>query len=157
MKRTLCCTVLATLCGLMSTIHAAQVQITELDDINLGEVVPGAQNVRARMRFCVASDPTGPLQITGYGSGPGGSFQLTQPTSDHTIDYDVYLQRSFGLFRRQLQPGVPNTIFFARPPGRGGRCQPPFLTLLVDIDERTLEGAPGGGYQSILQLMVGPE
>ena len=138
-------------------VQAAQLQITELEDIDLGSVVPGAQNVRAQIRFCVNSTPTGPFQITGYGSGPGGTFEMVHPNTNHTIAYDVYVQRIFGLFRRQLQPGIPNTILFARPPLPNGQCSPPFLRLLVDIDERTLESAPGGAYQSILQLTVGPE
>ena len=148
---------LLTLFALTAFTHAAQLQITELEDIDLGEVVPGAQNVRAQIRFCVVSDPTGPFQITAYGSGSGGTFEMTHPSSDHTIDYDVFIQRSFGLFRRQLQPGIPNTVLFARPADASGRCRPPYLRLLIDVDENTLQRAPGGGYQSILQLTVGPE
>ena len=153
MKRIVC----LCLFTLSSVAQAAQLQITQLEDIDLGAVAPDAQNVRAQIRFCVISDPTGPFQITAYGSGSGGAFEMNHPSSDHTIAYDVYVQRSFGLFGRQLQPGVPNTVRFARSPGPDGQCRPPYFQLLIDVNENTLQSAPGGSYQSILQLTVGPE
>lgn len=145
------------LCFLASPVQPAQLQITELEDIDFGSVVPGARNVRAQIRFCVVSIPAGPFQIIGMGSGSGGAFEMTHPVLDNTIAYDVFVQRSFGLFRRQLQPGVPNIVLFARPPRANGRCSPPYLRLLIDIDETTLRNAPGGEYRSILQLTVAPE
>ncbi|NKB99881.1 MAG: hypothetical protein GKR90_15475 [Pseudomonadales bacterium] len=139
------------------TTYAASLQITELEDVNFGNVVPDARNVRAQIRFCVVSDPAGPFQITAIGSGAGGRFEMNHPALPNVIDYDVYIQRIFGLFRRQLQPGIPNTVFYARPRLRNGRCAPPYIGLLVDINEDALSSAPGGDYASILQLTVAPE
>lgn len=141
----------------LTPLFAASLQITDLEDIDFGSVVPDARNVRQRIRFCVISIPAGPFQITAYGSTSSGDFVLSHQGLDHTIDYDVYVQRVFGLFRQQLHPGVPVTLRYARPPLRNGLCAPPYVNLLIDVDESTLNSAVGGGYFAILQLTVAPE
>ena len=56
-----------------------------------------------------------------------------------------------------MSPGLPMNGFMAKEPRGNGSCQPPFAFVIVEVDPRDVEAAPGGIYSATLQLMVAPE
>lgn len=144
--------------GLVSVnAHAATMQIVDLEDVDFGQVQTTATKLEQRLRFCVVSDPAGPYQISAYGSGPGGAFVLSVPGLATTIGFDAYISKQRGRPGDPLVPGVPVTGLSAKPRLRNGRCHPPYVNLLIDINENDLSAAPGGRYAAILQITVAPE
>ena len=138
--------------------YAATLAITELEDIDFGDVPPTADLVRQRIRACVNMTPAGPYTITGFGAGAGGAFQLHQPgTPSANLEFSVYVGNRGRRARQQLAPGVPSDSLMARLPRPNGRCRPPFLNIAVLIDATDLRTAPGGTYQGRLELTVAPE
>ena len=138
--------------------RAATLIITDIEDIDLGEVLPTANGVREQMRFCVNATPAGPYQLTGVGSGPGGAFTLSNGSGPHgQIGYAVYVSDRGNQLRDQMTPNVPVGGLSARSPQANGNCMPPPVFLNVIIDSNDLARAPGGEYQGLLQLTVAPE
>jgi hypothetical protein len=156
------------LCSLLTTFvlvcipnlhtRAATLIITDIEDIDFGEVLPTANRVREQMRFCVNATPAGPYQVIGVGSGAGGAFTLSNGSGPlGQIGYDVYVSDRGNRLANQLTPNVPLGGLTARSPRADGRCQPPPVFLNVVIDTNDLSTAPGGEYQGLLQLTVAPE
>ncbi len=138
--------------------RAATLIITDLEDIDLGEVLPTATRVRQQIRFCVNATPAGPYQLTGIGSGANGAFTLSNGSGPvGQIGYDVYVSDHGNRLDTQLAPNVPVGGLTARSPQADGRCMPPPVFLNVVIDTNDLSRAPGGVYQGLLQLTVAPE
>jgi len=136
----------------MQPLHAAELTITQLEDVDLGEVAPTVRRIQQRTRFCVSSDPAGPFQLTALGSGAAGAFVLSSGAGVASeIDYEVYASG------RALVPGVARSGFMARPPRPNGDCRPPLTMMTIVIDPSSVQSAPGGQYSGTLQLTVGPE
>lgn len=142
----------------MQPLHAAELKITQLEDIDLGEVAPTVSRIQQRTRFCVSSDPAAPFQLTALGIGTAGAFVLTSGGGfAPEIEYDVYASGRGASRGRALVPGVARSGFMARPPRANGDCRPPFTMMTIVIDPSSVQSAPGGQYRGTLQLTVGPE
>ncbi len=140
------------------TATAATLQITELSDMDLGEVPAGTSRLRQRMRFCVAMTPAGPYQITANGTRENGRFVLTNGAGTHrSVAFDLFISgRGQGRGRR-LQPGIPRGGLSARPPRADGSCRRPFVQLRLQVDRAGLSSAASGHYSGQIQLTVAPE
>lgn len=145
-------------CCSCANAFAATLQITELSNVDLGEVPVGTDRLRQRMRFCVAMAPAGPFQITAFGAQHNGQFVLiTGLGVDQGIGFDLFVSGRARGRGRQLTPGVPMSGLNARQPGRDGRCRPPFVQMRLVVDPRDLRTAASGRYGSQIQLTVAPE
>lgn len=139
-------------------LPAATLSITELEDIDFGDVPPTADLARQRIRVCVNMTPAGPYNLTGIGAGAGGAFQLNQPGNPSAnLDYTVFVGTRGRRARQELEPGVPSDSLMARQPRPNGSCRPPYLNVVVLIDANDLRTAPGGAYQGRLEPTVAPE
>ncbi|MEM9620091.1 MAG: hypothetical protein AAF993_00485 [Pseudomonadota bacterium] len=151
--------ILAFICCLLSVpTNAATLQITELQDVNLGEVPLGTDRVRQRMRFCVAMNPGGPFQITAFGNQVDGRFVLSNGLGlEQGISFDLYASSRARGRGRRLTPGFPLTGLNARPPRPNGECRPPFVQMRVIVDRNDLRTAGSGRYSAQIELTVAPE
>lgn len=133
---------------------AATIIVEELKDIDFGEVSPTTGSQRKRIRVCVTSDPAGPFQITGLGSGNNGNFELSSGLPEG-IAFNVRVLQVRGQ-PKNLRPGVPVSGLQARERSADGRCLGPVM-IVTEIDSADLEAAPGGSYSGLLILTVAPE
>lgn len=139
------------------SLMAATIIITDLEDVEFGELPPTAVRVQQRISFCVNSDPAGPFRVTALGSGPSVTDFAISNEAGEVIPYSVYVARQRNRLGRALQPGVPSDPLQARRLGRDGRCRPPRVWLTVLIEDTDIQGAPGGRYAGTLQITVAPE
>ena len=132
---------------------AAEISITELNDVDFGPVSPTMGVLQERLRTCVNMTPPGPFQMLGLGYPGSGTFTLTSSAGE-SIDYSVAVQNRG---RHTMLPGIPVTGLMARQPRPTGDCQPPFTHIIIEIDSAQLQAAPGGRYRGTLELTVIPE
>lgn len=147
--------VLATLT--CQSVGAAEVQITQLADIDFGRVPPTVSEVRSAANFCVALEPQGRFNIIATGDGPGGSFLLQQSGGVGAISYTVTVSDRGRGRGRLVQAGVPLGGLRALSPRPNGACSQPFGTVTAMIDGRALRAARPGFYRGTLNLLVAPE
>jgi len=139
-------------------LHAAELTITQLEDVDLGEVAPTVRRIQQRTRFCVSSTPDGPFQLTALGSGSAGEFVLSGGAGiPSEIEFSVYASSRGARRGRALVPGVARGGYMARSPRPDGSCRLPFTMMTIVIDPSTVQSVPGGRYWGTLQLTVGPE
>ncbi len=149
---------LCALLGASAQLQAAELRISGLEDITLGEVAPSSSTLTRRLRACVSMTPAGPFQLTAIGNGRDGAFALSNPSADvYQIPYEVVAGQRAGARSINLLPGVPHGSFSAREPHRDGRCRPPELSIFINIDARKIGQVPPGRYSGQLQLIVSPE
>ena len=144
--------------------NAAEMIVTNLSDIEFGDVSTGITRAVQRMEFCVAMNPAGPYRLTANGASANGKFVLQNPQSGAFRGVEIELRARTGRGRgggrgargRQLLPGVATPGFRARPLRRG-QCRRPFTQITVTIDKASLASAPQGRYSGRLFLTVSPE
>ncbi len=146
------------LCGLSAGATAATLSITEFEDLDFGQLSPSVDRARERVRVCVNMDPAGPYQLTGFGTGSGGAFALTDGTGRHTVGLEVRINApQLRRGPRELTPGVPLTGLSARPPRPNGNCGRSRVRVLVELRAEDLRQVPAGAYSGVLELTVAPE
>lgn len=140
-----------------SSLSAATLQISELEDVEFGEVSTSATRVWQRMRFCVSMTPAGSYQLTAYGTSSVNSFALQDLDG---VAAPIRFELSVGAGRRGqlMSPGIPVRNLRAGRPRRDGSCRGVGqVRLQVRINEQDLAAAAVGRYQGQLQLTVAPE
>lgn len=150
----------AVLIGLVvyaSSAAAATLSITQMQDIDFGEVPPTADQVEDQVSLCVNMDPSGPIRLTAIGSGSGGEFLLHQADPRFGVGFEVWVSNRRNRPSHKLEPGVAATRLMARRPLPNGRCRRPFTYLTVIINTQDLRSAPGGNYGGRLEITVAPE
>ena len=144
--------------ALSGNTSAAQLQITQLEDIEWRSVPTNASGVGQEMSFCVSMDPAGPYQLSAAGTVSGRRFALLDDTGElGRIRLRVRVAGPGQRRGRTLQPGRPVTALQARPPRPNGGCRGGLTTLSVTLNERDLRAAPSGAYRGRLVLTVAPE
>ncbi|MFT7652878.1 MAG: hypothetical protein ACI9UU_001987 [Candidatus Azotimanducaceae bacterium] len=160
MKLTIRCSLLITLfAGLLVYLppsSAATIIITDLEDVEFGDLPPTSALVTQRIRICVNSTPPGPYRLTALGLTTTGAFELVNE-APQTITYVVHASTRRNGLGAPLVAGVPRTGFNSRQSNAGGRCLPPWLWITVMVTEQELQQAPGGRYWGTLQITVAPE
>lgn len=146
----------ATVLSCASGVQAATIIITDLEDVDFGELPATASQVTERIRICVNSNPAGPYQLTGLGFTGSGAFELSND-AQQTIPYSVYAGRQRNQLGDPLLAGVPRSGFTARQPRGNNDCTPPWLWITIVVSESALEQAASGRYRGTLQLTVAPE
>lgn len=138
-------------------LHAADIQIVDLNDIDFGAVPPTVGDLTAATEFCVPMDPRGSYSLVGRGSGPAGSFALTERgTGAHHIQYSVQVADRGRRFDDVLQSGIPLNNQRASRLNNNGSCQPP-SRLRILISSEQLQSAAPGRYEGTISLLVAPE
>ena len=60
-----------------ASAEAAQMRISNLEDVDFGQVTGAANRIQQHLRICVSSSPAGPYQLVATGEGGGGAFTLS--------------------------------------------------------------------------------
>ena len=135
---------------------AATITITDLEDVDFGDLPPTSQRIAQRIRACVNSTPAGPYRLLAQGFTSDGSFHLLNGANE-TLEYRVRASNRRNRLGRQLESGVAQGGFFSRRSSPRGRCRPPFLWITVLVRPEVLQQSPGGDYRGTLQITVAPE
>ena len=132
-----------------------QVRITKLSDVAFGTIGNlGVDAVRSQS-VCVYTDDK--YQITGIGSGPGGSFQLN--SGAQVLPYEVQWASSAGQSSgTQLNPNVPRTGLNSVASTQTCNFGPATsASLIVILRAVALSSATAGIYGGTLTLIAGAQ
>jgi len=140
-------------------LSAASLRISELKDIDLGDVPPTARGVRRQSSFCVSMDPPGPFQLIGVGMTGSGLFELTETSAgtSQAIPFRVFVSNRARSRGREMQAGIAVGGLRAQRPRRDGECRRARNFITVRIDPGALNRVPAGQYRGGLILTVAPE
>lgn len=133
---------------------SADVKISNLDDFNFGRY-SGNGNLRNDDNICINTIPNANYRITFWGSGAGGSFEITNGVNalGYRVRFNDRARRNGG---RTMTPGVPLTN--RRRATTDIDC-PSGLNANIDIRFRRqdLQAAAPGRYIGTLTVTVAPE
>ncbi|MDH5434831.1 MAG: hypothetical protein OEY19_12880 [Gammaproteobacteria bacterium] len=137
----------------ISTYSHADVKVSNLNDYYFG-LYSGIGNFSLDDQICVNTIPVSNYQITFWGDGAGGLFQVNNGVN--SLSYEVIFNDSFKLVGgRKVAPNVPLTnmkrssIDEDCPTGLNGNIQVRFL-------QADLQAANPGRYQGYLTVTVAP-
>ena len=160
MQRLTPTTLFSCLCAVASCgfgAYAADVQITDLNDVDFGVVPPTVGTLRADSDLCVSMQPRGRYSLVGFGNGTGGAFSLVDSGNGvHTLDYGVRINDRGNRRGRRLVAGVPLTNLRASRFSNNGRCNPRGRIRVI-INGADIQAARPGQYNGTLTLTVVPE
>ena len=132
--------------------------MTDLSDVGFGTVANLGQDAVRNQSICLYADtPTNGYNVTGTGSGPGGSFQLSSGTA--SLPYEVQWNSSAGQSSgTQLNANVPLTGQSSAATQQTCNNGPATsASLVVVLRSTALSSATAGSYSGTLTLVVGAE
>jgi hypothetical protein len=135
-----------------------KVRITKLVDVSFGTVANlGADAVQGQSVCVYADTNTNGYNITGIGTGPDGSFQLSSGAA--SMSFDVLWNSSAGQSSgTQLAPNVPLTGQVSAAAHQTCSTGPvSSASLVVVLRSAALSSAAAGSYNGSLTLLVGAE
>ncbi len=145
------------LSGTSARAAEAQVQITELSDLDFGVVPPTVGTLTAESDLCVPMAPRSRYSLIGFGTGSGGAFSLVDSGNGvHSIDYQVRINDRGRSAGDELFAGTPMTGLRASNFLPNGRCNPRGQIRII-IDGAEIGSAAPGNYNGTLTLTVVPE
>jgi|GEM_PF-1487715 len=145
------------LAGVTLCSSAADIQLGQLRDINFGAVPPTVGDLRGESPFCVSMQPRARYSLIGEGSGPQGSFRLTDAGNKaKTVEYRITVTDRGRRRGRTLRPGQPLSNLRASRVRPNNRCQPAGL-IRVTVPAASIAAASPGRYAGTLSLTVVPE
>ena len=129
------------------------VQISALDDIDLGNYT-GAANMTGADDLCVYSN-TGAYQITATGNGAGLAFHLigTSATVPYTVEWADAAGAGTGDALTTNTPLTGQSGTITTPNCDGGNN----ARVIVTANSTDIAPAPAGNYVGVLTLVVAPE
>jgi len=135
-----------------------KVRLTNLSDVSFGTVANLSSDAVQSQSVCVYADTnTNGYNVTGIGTGPAGSFQLSAGAT--SMAFDVLWSSSTGQTSGiQLTPNVPLTGQVS--PATHQTCANGPATsasLVVVLRSIALSSAAAGTYSGSLTLLIGPE
>ncbi len=134
-------------------VHA-DVKVSNLDDFDFG-LYSGFGNLRNNDNICINAIPVSTYQITFWGSGASGNFQITNGVD--SLDYRVrFNDRARTGGGRNVSPGIPLS---GRRRATSSLDCPGGLNANIHIRFRRqdLQAASPGRYQGTLTVTVVPE
>ena len=135
-----------------------KVRITNLVDVSFGTIANlGADAVQSQSVCVYADTNTNGYNITGIGTGPGGSFQLSSGAA--SMSFNVLWNSSAGQTSgTQLAPNVPlNGQVSAATQQTCSNGPASSASLVVVVRSAALSSAAAGSYNGSLTLLVGAE
>lgn len=135
-----------------------KVRITNLTDVAFGTVANLSSDAVQSQSVCVYADTnTNGYNVTGIGTGPGGSFQLSSGAA--SMAFDVLWSSSPGQAGgTQLAPNVPLTSQVSSATHQLCSNGPAAsASLTVVLRSAALSSAAAGTYSGALTLLIGPE
>lgn len=138
----------------LSLYSLADVKVSNLDDFDFG-LYSGFGNLRNDDNVCINTLPLSRYQITFWGSGASGDFQVTNGVD--FLDYRVrFNDRARRNGARRVNPGIPLT---GRQRASDEIDCPSGLNANIDIRfrRRDLQAANPGRYRGTLTITVQPE
>lgn len=143
---------------LSTPLHAAELQITNLQDVDLGTAPPDPGDIEQQTSFCIAMKPAGPVQLTASGTGTNGTFALSNiGNPNDQLPLRLFVSRQRPHAGEELQPGIPMMGLRGTPPHPSGGCDRPLTYMTILVEGPDIAAAPGGHYSGLVQLMVAPE
>ena len=140
--------------AIFSFSSIADVKISNLDDFDFG-LYSGFGNLRNDDNICINTLPLSNYQITFWGSGASGDFQITNGIEflDFRVRFNDRARRNGG---RRVDPGVPLT---GRRRASDDLDCPGGLNANIDIRfrQQDLQAASPGRYQGTLTVTIVPE
>jgi hypothetical protein len=129
------------------------VKISNLDDFNFG-LYSGLGNLRNNDNICINATPVSNYQLTVWGSGAGGTFEVTNGVD--TIPFVVRYRDRARRGNRQITPGVSLTRL--RRATDEIDC-PSGLNANIDVrfGRADLQAASPGRYTGQLTVTIAPE
>lgn len=143
------------LAALFSSAHAADIRVSMLTDIRLGQVAPTTGQLLAATDFCVSMSERGRYSVVARGVGPGDRFVLSNGVS--AIPLEVYYSDRPGQRGARLTPGNPLTGLRAKKRKRRRDCNRLNASMEIVIGAPDLEASSSGNYQGVVMLTVSPE
>jgi hypothetical protein len=145
--------------GLTTPAYAASAQLSDLADVAFGTIIsPVDQTKSANVSVCSFQNKphATSYSVTAIGSGPGGSFELSNGVSGLT--YDVQWSDSIGQTGgTMLQAGAAAPAFGNAADGFDCSGHPDNASLTVTIRSASLASAMAGSYSGTLQITIAPE
>jgi hypothetical protein len=135
-----------------------KVRITNLVDVSFGTVANlGADAIQSQSVCVYADTNTNGYNITGIGTGTGGSFQLSSGAA--SMSFDVLWNSSAGQTSgTQLAPNVPLNGQVSAATHQTCSIGPASsASLVVVVRAAALSSAAAGSYNGSLTLLVGAE
>ena len=135
-----------------------KVRLTKLTDVGFGTVANLSSDAVQSQSVCLYADTnTNGYNVTGIGTGPGGSFQLSSGAA--SMAFDVLWSSSTGQTSGiQLSPNAPLTGQVS--PATHQTCATGPATsasLVIVLRSMALSSAAAGTYSGSLTLLIGPE
>jgi len=132
----------------------ADVKVSNLDDFDFG-LYSGFGNLRNDDNVCINAIPLSNYQVTFWGSGASGDFQITNGVNflEYRVRFNDRARRSGG---QRVNPGIPLT---GRRRASDDLDCPGGLNANINIRFRRqdLQAASPGRYQGILTVTIQPE
>ncbi len=151
----LCASVLAAALVCAPPVAAADILVSLLTDIVLGDVSPTTGELLASTDFCVSLSERGRYTIIASGDGHTGAFEMGSGID--SIPLSLYFTDRPGRRGARLEPGVPLTNLRGQKRRRRGDCRRLNASLQVRIAASDLEAAGAGSYRGVVVLTGAPE
>ena len=136
-------------------VAAADILVSLLTDIVLGDVSPTTGELLASTDFCVSLSHPGRYTVIANGDGHTGAFEMG--SGFDSIPLSLYYTDRPGRRGERLEPGVPLTNLRGQKRRRRGDCPRLNASLQVRIAGSDLEAAAAGSYRGVVTLTVAPE
>ncbi|WP_196138743.1 hypothetical protein [Aliikangiella sp. G2MR2-5] len=132
----------------------AEVKVSNLDDFVFGRY-SGFGNLQSNDNICINVIPRGRYNVTFWGSGPAGAFEVTNGVD--SLAYELkFNNRPRTTGGKKVSPGIP--LANQRRASQSLDC-PSQLNANISVSflAQTLQAANPGYYQGTLTLVLAPE
>ncbi len=134
---------------------AANIQISELSDIDFGRVSPTGGTLSQSVTLCISMDTRDNYDLTAFGLGLAGAFELDGGIA--SLPFRVFFSDRRNRRGREVRSGEPVRDLRGKGPLYRGGCRRRNSRLTVVMDNAQLQTMPSGRYQGTLTLMVSPQ
>lgn len=147
--------ILFCLCAFALPSFAANIQISELSDLDFGRVSPTGGSLSQYVTLCISMDTRDNYDLTAYGLGVAGAFELDGVIA--TLPFRAFYSDRRNRRGRELRSGEPLLDLRSRGPLYRGGCRRRNARLTIMMDNAQLQTMPSGRYRGTLTLMVSPQ
>ena len=141
-----------------SPVSAQRVRITNVSDVNFGQITNLQSESRRSQSFCLYSNgSTSAYSVTASGSGPGGSFDLASGPNllAYDVEWNQQAGQTSGTLLSENVPLVGQTSAATQQSCNSGPASSASLTVILrPVD---LSQAREGSYSGSLTLLIAAE
>ncbi len=140
---------------LAAPVFAANIQISELSDIDFGRVSPTGGTLSQSITLCISMDSRDGYDLTAWGAGLGGAFELDGGIA--ALPFRIFFSDRRNRRGREVRSGEPLRDLSTKGPLYRGGCRQRNSRLTISMDDTQLQTMPSGRYRGTLTLMVSPQ